>query len=597
MRASGTKRALLIGSPLHGLRGTKNDLHAMTTILKSRGFETEGFHVKKLFQSDATRQKILDAWEALIQDASRDDTVVIYYSGHGVCVESDVATETSRSSSKIQFIVPFDFDCSLEKWNGISDGELSLLLQRTTAKTRNVTYILDCCHSARLGRKFGEAQFEPKAFGLDKSLYTDLARILDRLKQEGRLTEDRLDTNPYAVRIAAAATDETAWEYHKDGNSHMGLLTRSLARAILKFNDTRSWRDIMLEVGVLVEQDYPGGNQHPRSAGPDNRRPFTLETTATGALLATIWNDEYTTIRGGRVNGVQKGDTFAITPFGLQSQSGLQTITGSVSNVNAFAAILSPTPKTSDFGSAREYVMGHAVLERKQKRWPIRLSEDIQSVQLAAERLSNESSSGDAFGRLFHHAREYVQAQNILSLRSGVDDEAFGDNVEIEVGLEIGGEKSLLARRSESFPAAMIDIASLILRENDRLYISIKNTSPNKVFLNALSVDAAGKTTLITKAWERGIGLTPSRSHTLAVKTFPLRGIPMRWPKSIPRNGHVEESLVFVITNEEVDLRDLDASLKGYIRRGADDAAAKDSGVVPYDVEHVRYHLRPSSSS
>lgn len=143
----------------------------------------------------------------------------------------------------------------------------------------------------------------------------------------------------------------------------------------------------------------------------------------------------------------------------------------------------------------------------------------------------------------------------------------------------------------------MIERAPLNLKENDRLYIAIKNTSTNKVFANALSVDAAGKTTLITKAWERGIGLTPGRSHTLAVKTFPLRGIPMRWPRSVPRNEYIEESLLFVITNEEIDLRDLDASSKGYVRRAPDDVVARDSSIIHYDVEHVRYRLRPSSSS
>ncbi|KAL3294477.1 peptidase c14 caspase catalytic subunit p20 [Colletotrichum asianum] len=571
MSAPGAKRALLIGSPVHGLRGTENDLNTMTTILKSRGFETESaVYVNRLFHRDATRQKILDAWEALIRDASWGDTVVIYYSGHGVCVESDVANEASTQPSKIQFIVPYDFDCTLQQWKGISDGELSLLLRRITAKTRNVTYILDCCHSARLGRKYGEVHFEPKAFGLSKSLYTGLATILERLRQEGRFTEDRLDTNPYAVRISAAGTDETAWEYHKDGHSYMGLLTRSLSKAIMKSNDNRSWRDIMLEVAVLVEQDYPEGNQHPRSAGPDNRRPFSLDTTATGALLATIWDDEYTMLRGGRVHGIQKGDVFTITPFGSHNRSGGKATEGTVILVNAFAAVISPTPKPSEYG---------------------------RGLQLHTERLINGVSLNGVLRRLLERAKEYVQAQNILSLRSGIYDEAFGDNVDIEVGIQNGGAKNVLTRRSQSLPGATIERAAFALKENDRLYISMKNTSTNKVFVNALSVDAAGKTTLVSKAWERGIGLTPGRSHTLALRTFPLLGIPIRWPTSVPRSGYVEESLVFVITNEEVDLRNLDASLKGYVRRGPDDAAARDSGIIQYHVEHVRYHLRPSSSS
>lgn len=492
MTTTGTKRALLIGSPVHGLRGTENDLNMMTNILQSHGFNTEtDRHVKKLFRQDATRQKIIDAWESLISDISRDDAVVIYYSGHGVCVESDEGSENLRSPSMIQFIVPYDFDCTLKTWEGIFDGELSLLLRRTTAKTDNVTYILDCCHSARLGRKLGEVYFEPKAFGLDKSLHADLAKIHRKLRQQRRLTEDQLDTNPHAVRIAAAASNETAWEYHGDSHNYMGLLTRNLAKAIMKPSDKRSWRDVMLEVAVLVEQDFPGGNQHPRSAGPDNRRPFSLGTNATGALLATLWDDEYATMRGGRVNGVKEGDIYAITPFGSQDRPGSGVTTGSVLQVNAFTAIISPTPKLSNLGSTREYLLGHAVLQRSQIRWPILLSMDNehppqldalldqsvllrrcatherpllslkheqnaiilynnQGLQLAFERLTNESDLESVFRKLLDHAKEYCQAQNILSLRSGVDDEACGDNVEIELGLESGSQKHILARRSDS---------------------------------------------------------------------------------------------------------------------------------------------------
>ncbi|KAK2760634.1 peptidase c14 caspase catalytic subunit p20 [Colletotrichum kahawae] len=212
-----------------------------------------------------------------------------------------------------------------------------------------------------------------------------------QLEQAGKLEDEHLETNSHAVRIAAAATDEIAWEYHKDGHNYMGQ----------------------------------------------------------------------------RIRGCFK------------------------SNVKTFG---------------------------------LRLYE-----RLAVTRLNNDVALEDVVERLFDHAKEYGQAQSILSLRSGVDEELLGDEVDIVLGVENGGKKSVLARRSDS--------------------------------------------------------------------TFPLRGIPIQWPRSVPRNGYVEESFVFVITNEEVDLRDLDTSLKGYVRRGPEEAAARDSGIVHYDVEHVRYHLQPSSSS
>ncbi|KAI8183027.1 hypothetical protein K4K54_002124 [Colletotrichum sp. SAR 10_86] len=386
METAGAKRALLIGSPVHGLKGTDNDLKTMAKLLKSHGFDVgNDAYVKTLFRETATRQNILAAWDALIINASRDDTVVIYYSGHGVCIESDGPSQKSGSPSKIQFIVPYDFDCSLTTWKGILDGELSLLLRRTTGKTRNVTYILDCCHSARLGRKLGDVSFEPKAFGLPKSLYTDLFEIMERLKQAGKLTEDHLETNRHAVRIAAAATDETAWEYHEDGHNYMGLLTKNLDRALTNSSRQRSWRDVMLEVGILVGQDHPGGNQHPRSAGPDNRKPFSMTTTTTGALLATIWDEGYTT----------------------------------------------------------------PLLNLRKEHNKV-LLHDNRGLKLAVKYLNNDVALEDAMERLLDHAKEYGQARSILALRSGVDEELLGEEVDIVLGVESSGKKTILTRRSDS---------------------------------------------------------------------------------------------------------------------------------------------------
>ncbi|KAI8163764.1 Metacaspase-1 [Colletotrichum sp. SAR 10_70] len=215
METVGAKRALLIGSPVHGLKGTDNDLKAMAKLLKSHGFDVgNDVYVKTLFQETATRQNILAAWNALILNASREDTVVIYYSGHG------------------------------------------------------------------------------------------------------KLTDDHLETNRYAVRIAAAATDETAWEYHEDGHNYMGLLTKNLDRALTNSSRQRSWRDVMLE--------------------------------------------------------------------------------------------------------------------------------------LAVKYLNNDVALEDAMERLLDHAKEYGQARSILSLRSGVDEELLGEEVDIVLGVESSGKKTILTRRSDS---------------------------------------------------------------------------------------------------------------------------------------------------
>ena len=117
-------RALLIGSSFKNLPGTDNDVREMANILEIHGFDVaNGRCVKRLCDKNATRQNILDAWEELLRNTSSDDTVLIYYSGHGGLAESETDSE-QQQRKRIQFLVPSDFDPSLKEWRGILDSEI-----------------------------------------------------------------------------------------------------------------------------------------------------------------------------------------------------------------------------------------------------------------------------------------------------------------------------------------------------------------------------------------------------------------------------------------------------------------------------------------
>jgi hypothetical protein len=210
-----TKRALLIGSSFGDLPGTENDVNAMVSALKNHGFHMD--NMKTLRGSNAPRQNILDAWQKLISDSSDGDSVVIYYSGHGGLAEwkgSDSVEQHAESEveapKRIQFLVPSDYDDRLEHWSGILDDEISRLLLDTTTKTPNVTYILDCCHSSRLGRDPQGFRAWPKALSTSTSDYNKVLEHRKQLKESNRLPEGDCWTNPGVVRIAAAADVESA---------------------------------------------------------------------------------------------------------------------------------------------------------------------------------------------------------------------------------------------------------------------------------------------------------------------------------------------------------------------------------------------------
>lgn len=108
-----------------------------------------------------------------------------------------------------------------------------------------------------------------------------------------------------------------------------------------------------------------------------------------------------------------------------------------------------------------------------------------------------------------------------------------------------------------------------------------------------LNVEADGKTILVSRAWDRGIQLScEMRRLRLLARTYPLEGMTISWPKSVPRKGRIEGTFVFVMTSEEIDLRFLEdvaqqsRAFPGVSRRS-----------TPYDVTHIRYFLHPSNAS
>ena len=75
----------------------------------------------------------------------------------------------------------------------------------------------------------------------------------------------------------------------------------------------------------------------------------------------------------------------------------------------------------------------------------------------------------------------------------------------------------------------------MTLAVGDKYYIHLKykcgqnndsQSETDHVYVSVFSVDAAGKTTLVTRAWEKGLDLSRTvKSRLLAAKSFPLEGL------------------------------------------------------------------------
>lgn len=612
------KRALLIGSSFNGLPGTDSDVETMAQTLTLYGFPTDG--MKKLCHTYATRENIITEWEKLAEKSNKGDTVVIYYSGHGGLAQTE--KQENGRPKLLQFLVPYDFDDSLKTWNGIMDFEISDLLRKTTSRTTNVTYILDCCHAHRLGRVHRHAH--PKA--LSQSDYTKIWNHVERISEYKRLLAAQFQSNPHVVRIGAAGDRQTAWQYPDSHGHYAGLLTTVLYQVMsaLHGNDQFSWRSLIHWAAELMKAKEGCEPQNPNSDGADMRVPFQLVTCRQREFFVRM-SAKYGIIEGGRAHGIRPGDSYHLLSFqeGEVTKDHLVRTSVPTLTVNRVFAFQARTAK-KEFSSP-----ALAIPFQRASRWPVWVDEGISDIatfvdkSLFFERCKTgqdpivefkldrqyhdvllyaggveadwewfgEGRDGEnllAAERLMASAERLGQAHDLLSLQPGTHTESLSCDVLIQFSKDDGEGGKTLLFSGTSFG----ENDPIQLTEEDEIMFDIENRGQSSVFVHVLNVSATGEISLTSDERAEGIHIGANQSEQ--VSRGPEDGIPMCWSEPVPREGKVRETFVFIITSEGIDLRLLEnGDAHERIGRGAGKASWKD--VIQYHVEKIPYELKSSA--
>lgn len=191
-------RALLvgIGEGYHGRLKlpavVTADARAIGKILVDPGFcGYSSENVETLLDAQATREGILGGLHRLAQEATHEDTVLIFYSGHGGRRVLDGKATT--------FLCPVDYDTSAPMESGIVAEELSAIID--TIKAARVVIVLDSCHSE--GSVFIKADDSEKGFfgGVSESAL------------------DRLASGNGRVAVSSCKEDEVSMTYSEKGHS------------------------------------------------------------------------------------------------------------------------------------------------------------------------------------------------------------------------------------------------------------------------------------------------------------------------------------------------------------------------------------------
>lgn len=309
--AKPTKRALLIGinnykypDRVPSLAGALNDVEDMREVLIGK-FEFPPQNILVLKDSQATHAQIMNAIQTyLIAKTEPGDIVVFHYSGHG----SQMTDLTGKMINGLdETIVPYDSRDPEGKVFDISGAELHLSLVRLAEKTKNVTFVLDSCHSGTLVRGARVRTIPPDTRRIPPAIMTAIRG----------LTSADDGASPKFAFVSAATSNENAFEYFAEGKQH-GSLTYFLARQLRAAGAGTTYRDVMDSVISNVTANYP--TQHPSLEGAEADQHVFGDGTSLAATYIPASPSQsdakVATLNVGQVQGATVGSIYAIYPPG-----------------------------------------------------------------------------------------------------------------------------------------------------------------------------------------------------------------------------------------------------------------------------------------
>jgi hypothetical protein len=573
------RQALVLGSQIEGLRGVHNDAQRMAAMLDARGFV-----VDLRVEADATRAGILAGYDRLIALSGPDDAAVVYYCGHGYHA---VVPDEGRSW---QCIVPTDLrDGSNTDWRGITAWELSIKQAQLTARTRNVTVILDCCHSAQLSRSDGVAGALPRA--LPHPVHTGFGHHLAALRATYGAAFDAVDPvgDPHAVRIVACGQSESAFEYPDAGGQYHGIFTDVLVDVLTQVGAAPvSWGAIVRAIRARVLRRFP--RQRPDIEGPLHREPFSLAERDDVRGVAVAQAGEQFRLVTGLVMGAAVGDVYAVLPAGVPVEDDADPLAQlEITEVFAMTACARRT-------TGGPPIPGDAIavpIRRRAVRWPVavqasqparaaveatiaesptlRPAERDELGVIATVRIENDAVTvedaggplcpparfpGGLHGILAHVANLGV-AQGLRELEG--EHGVRADELAVELGTVHDGKIRRLPDHGE------------VLGLHDRYYLKLESRGHRPLFVHVFNINARGKLTMLSHFARGGVVLD---RHHLAVligqrAIGAVNGVGLRWPEGLPGGGLPRLTEFMVIATLSVtDLSGLETRELAVVRNG-----------------------------
>lgn len=558
------KLALLVGineyedTNIRSLRGALNDVARMEQVLAK--FDFPDGNVLPLRNKEATRKGILDAFRDHLLNKTvpgRNDVVVFYYSGHGSQVPDERCGDESDRLDET--LVPWD--SHNEGANDITDDDINDLLEELSARTRNITLVVDSCSSGDVHRGVGVARRVQRQHELPERCTEGEAKTAEA--EMGKTGLKRKDVR-FAL-LSAARSNELAREYQAQNGRVYGVFTYFLTEELLRAPENATYRDVLDVVKQSVKNLYPTQNVELEGTAADS-----LVFGATDVLqenyvrVKPTANPMEVELEGGQIHGLTEGSVFEIYPPRTRVFPPSKESEGDAEKKSlAFAELtdVRADRSTAKLLSAGAIPQGSRAVEREHRYqdrelWVRfvgeagspelgRVKQTLSQLEIVREAPAPSQSDADRYHLLLEHVRKNGESHILLEAADGApvarwraDEPGVAELIATEVKkwakwfnvLSISNPsprvriefavQAVTTKGQTRSPFANVERPDAEFFEGEKVRVLIKNRSRYDLYLSILDLSTDGSVSLVYENKQPSLKKGQTEPFGLELETF-----------------------------------------------------------------------------
>lgn len=338
-----------------------NDAVLIKKTFLGLGFKSENITI--LRNEEATKQKIINAFDKLLSDCNEGDIIFLHYSGHGQRIQDDNGDENDTlDEALIPYDAAFQYSNKYKGENHLRDdflGEYILKLRAKLKSKGSLHFFVDACFSGTILKAnfnisglqsgeiirgtdniFGSPEFTKNIYAYQNSKNSSgFYKSIIKINSE----ENSRDLSGF-VLFTASRHNQLCYEIENpDGAGLIGPLSYSVCKVFSEIEGKVTYRQLFEKVYSLIDK-HTKSIQQPQAEGYLDNVIFSNEKIIPEPYFTVTENDGKgkVKINGGELNGIYLNSIISFYPEGTIYKEGSEPLfNGVVTNSGFFSSDIS----------------------------------------------------------------------------------------------------------------------------------------------------------------------------------------------------------------------------------------------------------------